>query len=80
MTGIEPAFQAWEACVLPLNYIRTWDYLHYSKNTLPLQSLYTRRSILKIKNALFTEGSRVREPSQTVEKPLLNLHLGEAFP
>ena len=38
MTGIEPAFQAWEACVLPLNYIRTWDYLHYSKNTLPLQS------------------------------------------
>jgi hypothetical protein len=23
MTGIEPAFSAWEADVLPLNYIRT---------------------------------------------------------
>ena len=22
VTGIEPAFQAWEACVLPLNYTR----------------------------------------------------------
>ena len=24
MTGIEPAFSAWEADVLPLNYIRAW--------------------------------------------------------
>jgi hypothetical protein len=24
MTGIEPAFSAWEADVLPLNYIRRW--------------------------------------------------------
>ncbi len=25
MTGIEPAFSAWEADVLPLNYIGVWD-------------------------------------------------------
>jgi hypothetical protein len=26
MTGIEPAFSAWEADVLPLNYIRALQY------------------------------------------------------
>ena len=27
VTGIEPAFQAWEACVLPLNYTRSGSTL-----------------------------------------------------
>ena len=32
MTGIEPAYPAWEAGVLPMNYIRECTY--YTRDTL----------------------------------------------
>lgn len=33
-TGIEPAHQPWEGCILPLNYARIFDYI-VSKMTNP---------------------------------------------
>ena len=37
MTGIEPAYSAWEADVLPLNYICTYPRYYYSTAELPCQ-------------------------------------------
>jgi hypothetical protein len=32
ITGIEPASQAWEACILPMNYIRMFSFYNFNKN------------------------------------------------
>ncbi len=34
MTGVEPAFKAWEAFVLPMNYIRKWHAAIAHKESL----------------------------------------------
>ena len=31
ITGIEPASQAWEACILPMNYIRIFQFYNFNK-------------------------------------------------
>lgn len=35
MKGIEPSTAAWEAAVLPLNYIRVQEYLRCRENIAP---------------------------------------------
>ncbi len=42
-TGIEPAFSAWEADVLPINYIRDTTYILYTK-TAVLSTVFLRHT------------------------------------
>ncbi len=46
MTGVEPASPAWEAGVLPMNYICTWHIKNYTAVDLKLQDffMFTPRS------------------------------------
>ena len=41
MTGIEPAYSAWEADALPLNYIRNW-YLYIVSQVSEFVKGFTR--------------------------------------
>ena len=50
-TGIEPAYRAWEASVLPLNYARHVERI-LRKCTIPRQSLMFGLSLRKIGHSL----------------------------
>lgn len=40
MTGIEPASKAWEAFILPMNYIRIFIFFNYTRKLETVKSFF----------------------------------------
>lgn len=69
--GIEPTFAAWEAAVLPMNYIRVAALPEFHRGTAPrTASVFLRATLIKVGEYY------VRHPRRWWAKPELNRETG----